>query len=300
MVLKQLAYLVALARERHFGRAAAAAHISQPTLSAAIRALEEELGAPMVERGHRFNGLTAEGELVLEHAQRFLAECDGLRQSLAEMGEGLAGRLRLGVIPTALPVVALATAPFQTRFPRVSLVILSQTSEDILRGLDNFEIEAGFIYLDSEPLEHVRAKPIYREDFVFLTPAAAPHAGAASITWAQAGESPLCLLTPDMQNRRIIDGTFLSVGLRPRASIETNSVLNLCSHVSLGHSSSIVPKSLLAVFGLPRNTRAIPLVSPQVSRSVGLIMSDRQPPSPLARALLAHAQPLDLELAPAG
>ena len=86
MVLKQLAYLIALAREKHFGRAALAAHISQPTLSASIRALEEELGAPIVERGHRFNGLTAEGELVLElwssrrSAARWVSSCPAASQ----------------------------------------------------------------------------------------------------------------------------------------------------------------------------------------------------------------------------
>lgn len=295
MVLKQLAYLVALAREKHFGRAALLANISQPTLSAAIRALEEELGAPIVERGHRFNGLTAQGELVLEHAKRILAECDGLRQNLAEMAEGLNGRLRLGVIPTALAVIALVTAPFQARFPRVSLVILSQTSTEILRGLENFELEAGFTYLDNDPLDHVLTKPVYREDFVFLTPLASPYANLDALPWARAADAALCLLTPDMQNRRIIDGVFRSLGRQPRAEIETNSVLNLCSHVSLGHMSSIIPKSFVQAFGMPQNVRAIPLIEPEVSRTVGLVMADRQPPSPLARALFAHAQPLDLE-----
>ena len=294
MVLKQLAYLVALAREKHFGRAALAAHISQPTLSAAIRALEDELGAPVVERGHRFNGLTPQGELVLDHAKRILGECDALRQSLAEMGAGLAGRLRLGVIPTALPAIALVTAPFQLKFPHVSITVLSQTSAEIIRGLENFELEAGFTYLDNEPLENVRAKPVYRETFVFLTPAGSPYAAQVAITWLQAAEASLCLLTPDMQNRRIVDGVFRSVGVQPKAAVETNSVLNLCSQVSFGHLSSIIPRSFVEVFGLPQNTRAVPLVEPEVSRTVGLIMAGREPPSPLARALLAHAQPVDL------
>ena len=74
MVLRQLEYLAALAREKHFGRAARACHGTQPTLSAAIRLLEDDLGAPIVERGHRFVGLTAQGRLVLEHAHRMLAE----------------------------------------------------------------------------------------------------------------------------------------------------------------------------------------------------------------------------------
>ena len=292
MVLKQLAYLVSLAREKHFGRAALAANISQPTLSAAIKALEAELGAPVVERGHRFNGLTPQGELVLEHAQRILAECDALRQSLDEMGQGLRGRLRIGVIPTALPVVAMLTGPFHARYPGVSIQVFSHTSIEILRGLDNFELEAGMTYLDNEPLDSVLAKPIYREDYVFLTPQHSRYAALAEISWAQAGEAPLCLLTPDMQNRRILNGIFLSVGCQPKASVETNSILNLCSHVSAGHWSSIVSRAFLQAFGQPPGTVAVPLVEPQVSRSIGLIMPARQPASPLATAFLACADPL--------
>ena len=91
MVLRQLEYLVALAREKHFGRAAEACHVTQPTLSAAIRQLEQDLGAPLIERGHRFVGLTPQGELALEHAQRILAEAEDMRRGIEEFGQG-AGR----------------------------------------------------------------------------------------------------------------------------------------------------------------------------------------------------------------
>src|ERR1041385_1866595 len=106
MVIKQLMYVAALARERHFGRAAESCNVSQPTLSAAVRQLEEELGAPIVERGQRFAGFTPEGECVLEYAKRILSECDALKQDLGRLRQGLIGRLRLGVMPTAQPVVS--------------------------------------------------------------------------------------------------------------------------------------------------------------------------------------------------
>ena len=121
MVLRQLEYLVALAREKHFGRAAEACHVSQPTLSAAIRLLEEDLGTPIVERGHRFVGLTPQGRVAVEHAQRILAEAESLRRSLEEIDKGLSGRLRLGAIPTALPIVSKITGPFVARFPNVTV-----------------------------------------------------------------------------------------------------------------------------------------------------------------------------------
>jgi DNA-binding transcriptional LysR family regulator len=280
LVLKQLAYLVALAREQHFGRAAESCHVSQPTLSAAIRNLEEELGAPIVERGHRFNGF-------------ILNECASMQQGLQELGQGLSGRLRLGAVPTALPVVSHLTSPFYTRYPRVILTVLSMTSAEIARGIENFELDAGLTYLDNEPLSHVRSKPLYAEEYVFLTPAGGAFAGRDSLTWAEAAEAPLCLLTGDMQNRRIIDGIFRSVGCAPKPSVETNSIFNLCSHAAAGHWSSIVPTPLLRFFGMPQGTKALRLTEPQTSRTIGIIMSDREPASPVARSLFNQVKPLD-------
>ena len=172
MILRHLEYLVALAREKHFGRAAEACHVSQPTLSAAIRLLEEDLGAPIVERGHRYVGLTPQGRVALEHAHRILAEAENLRSGLEEIDKGLTGRLRIGAIPTALPIVSQITRPFYAQFPGVTIAIYSMTSHEIERGIEDFELDAGLTYLDAEPIERVRAKPVCVEEYVFLTPAA--------------------------------------------------------------------------------------------------------------------------------
>jgi DNA-binding transcriptional LysR family regulator len=297
MVLKQLAYLIALAREQHFGRAATACHISQPTLSAAIRSLEEELGLPIVERGHRFNGFTPQGHIVLDHAKRIMAECSAMRQSLDEVGAGLSGRLRLGAVPTALPVISHLAAPFYARYPKVTVTVLSLTSDQITRGIENFDLEAGITYLDNEVLPSVRSKPIYSEAYFFLTHVDTPFARREQLTWSEAAAAPLCLLTPDMQNRRIIDGIFRSVGRSPVPAMETNSIFNLCSHAASGHWSSIVPRPLLRFFGLPKDTVAVPLVEPDANRSIGIIISDREPMSPLARALFASVEPIEIETA---
>ena len=297
MVIKQFIYLVALAREGHFGRAAAACHISQPTLSAAIRALEEELGVMIVERGHRFNGFTPEGYCVLDHAKRILADCDALRQELGELRGGLSGRLRIGAIPTALPMVSLVSGPFHDRHPNVGITILSMTSDEIQRRLDDFEIEAGITYLDVEPIERARAVPLYKEDYVLLTAEAGPYADRVSVSWAEAADLPLVLLTPDMQNRRIIDSVFRSIGAVARAEIETNSILNLATHVSGGPWSSIVPRPLIDIFGLPAGTRAVALDQPVAARTVGLVIADREPSSPLARSFFAIVPGLDIDRA---
>jgi DNA-binding transcriptional LysR family regulator len=294
MVLRQLEYLVALSREKHFGRAALACNVSQPTLSAAIRQLEEDLGAPIVERGHKFHGLTPQGRIALDYAHRILAEADMLRLGLKDMDKGLSGRLRFGAIPTALPIVSQLTGPFHARFPNVLVTVLSHTSQEIQRGIDDFELDVGLTYLDNEPLENVLTKPIYSEEYVFLTPVSGPYALRREISWKEAAQAPLCLLTPDMQNRRIIDGIFRSAGAQPRPSVETNSIFNLCSHANSGLWSSIVPRQLLQFFGIPRDTSAVALVEPSASRMIGLIMSDREPASPLARNLFAMEQPEDI------
>ena len=287
MIIRQLVYLDALAREKHFRRAAEACHVSQPTLSAAIVQLEEELGVLIVERGRRFQGLTREGEVVLAHARRMLAEAEQMKGAIAELREGVSGKIRLGAVPTALPMIAHITAPFSTRYPGASLTVLSLTSTEIQDGIDNFELDVGLTYLDNEPLERVVSKPIYQEAYVLLTREDGPLGERETITWAEAAALKLCLLTADMQNRRIIDGIFRSVGHAPKPAIETNSIFNLCSHAGIQGVSSIVSSQLLEFFGVPLGTKALPLIEPDAKRTIGLIMADRHPAAPLARNLLA-------------
>ena len=137
MVIRHLQYLTALARERHFARAAAMCNVTQPTLSTGIKQLEESLGVLIVERGQRFLGLTAEGERVLAWAQRVLTDFSSLQQELSEMREGLVGQLRIGAIPVALPIVPLLTTPFAHRYERTDIQVVSLNSISIQRSLDD-------------------------------------------------------------------------------------------------------------------------------------------------------------------
>jgi DNA-binding transcriptional LysR family regulator len=232
---------------------------------------------------------------VLDYAQRILADCDGMKQDLGKLKTGLIGRLRLGAIPTALPIVSLITGPFHAAYPLVTIAVMSHTSIEIQRGMDDFQLEVGLTYLDNEPLERARTSPLYREEYILLTPEAGPFPERETVTWAEAAEVPLCLLTPDMQNRRILDGIFRSIGKYPRPLLETNSIFNLCSSVSAGHWSSVMPKTILQVFGMPERTRALRLIEPETVRTIGMIIPDRDPPSPLAQSMFAMADSLDLE-----
>lgn len=295
MVVQHLAYLVALARERHFARAAAACHVTQPTLSAGIRRLEEELGVLIVRRDRRFEGLTPEGEQILVWAQQVIADHDGLLAEVRAMRGGLAGRLRIGAIPTSLSTVSLLTTPLCAAHPGVSVTVTSLSSVQIERGLHAFELDAGLTYLDSEPLTGVRALPVYEERYLLLTAADGPFAGRASVRWEEAARVPLCLLTEDMQNRRIVNAVFREAGAEPEPSIETNSISTLYAHVRDGSWSSVVAQAWLRLFGLPAGLAALPLVEPEASRAIGLVTLDRDPQPLLARALLDLAPSLEVQ-----
>jgi DNA-binding transcriptional LysR family regulator len=284
-----------LAREKHFARAAEACHVTQPTLSAAIRQLEQELGVPLIERGgQRFRDLTKEGVRALGWAQRILADSDALEQDVGAFKNGLSGLLRFAAIPAAMAVVPLILTPFSRRYPLVTIKVLSSSSIEIQRGLDDFNVEVGLTYLENEPLRNVRMLPLYRERYMLLTPSPGPFDGRDDVTWREAAELPLCLFTPEMQNRRIVDRLFREGGAEASAKIETDSVMALCAHVRLGAWSSIVPHTFLAALGAIDGVRAIAMVEPDTSQSVGLVASDREPLPALARALLESARETDI------
>lgn len=300
MNIRHLRYFVTLAREQHYGRAAAACHVTQPTLSEAVRQLERELAVPLIDRnGQRFRGLTEEGTRILSWAQRILADQEALEQELAEMRGGLSGDLRIGVVPAAMPVTPLLTTPFCKTHPLVNARILSCTSIEIQRGLDSAEMEAGLTYLENEPLRNVRAHPLYRERYMLLTPAGGDFDRMKAVSWRDAAKLPLCLLTRDMQHRRIIDGLFVRGGAeKPRAAVETDSVVSLIAHVRSGDWSSVVAHTFLSLLGhedaVLGKLVAIPLVEPEGAQTVGLVVSERDPLPPLARALLKSARQTDV------
>ncbi|MFE9614183.1 LysR substrate-binding domain-containing protein [Streptomyces sp. NPDC006012] len=290
MLLRQLEYLVALARERHFARAAATCFVSQPSLSAAIRRLEHELDVPIVRRGRRYEGLTPEGEVVLAWAHRILAERDALRQELSALRGGLTGTLRLGVIPTALPVASLLTTPFCERHPRARVTIESLSSADITHGLTEFELDAAMTYLDDDTLRHVRRYPLYEEQYVLLTPLDGPLGQVATARWAQAAALPLCLLVGRMRNRRIMDEFFAADGAVVAPAVESDSVAGLYSHLRGGRWSSVISHTWLHMFGVPEGMRVVALEGPTHGPRVGLVVARSEPQSVLAEALVEVAR----------
>ena len=296
MQVRHLSYFVTLAREQHFARAAAACCVAQPTLSAAIRKLEDDLDIPLVVRGHRYLGLTPEGTRVLSWAQQILTDYESLRADLSGLRSGLTGILRIGVVPAAMPSVSLLTERFCEAHSAARVEIVSMTSAAIQRALDAFEIEAGLTYLENEPLERVRRVPLYRERYIFIS-SDARHAGARAITWAEASTEPLCLLVESMQNRRILDKIAATAGVAMNPAIVSNSYLGVCAQVRRGRFGAIVPHTFLEMLGPTQGVFVRDLVEPAHSELIGLVLSNRDPLAPMANALLASTLQADFEYA---
>lgn len=289
-MIDKLEFLLALASEKNFGKAAEQCGVSQPTLSAGIKQLEDTLGVMLVQRSSRFIGLTAEGERVLDWARRIVGDTRAMRQEVVALRHGLVGHLKIAAIPTALAMVSALTTPYRAKHPNVRFTILSRTSVEVLAMLENLEIDAGLSYIDNEPLGKVRTVPLYAEQYRLLTSADSMLGDRETVTWAEVGKIPLCLLTPDMQNRRIINQLLSAAGTEPQPTLESNSMIVLFSHVRTGRWASVMPEKLADTLGLTERLRSIPIVEPDAVHSIGLIVPSREPMTPLTAALVAEAK----------
>ncbi|MDE2517702.1 MAG: LysR family transcriptional regulator [Rhodospirillales bacterium] len=295
-MIDKLEMLLALAQEQHFGRAAEACGITQPTLSAGLKQLEETLGVLLVNRQSRFLGFTPEGLRTLEWARRIVGDARAMRDELRASRQGLTGHLRIAAIPTALAILARLTTPFRARHPGVSFTALSRTSVDILGLIDNLEADAGLTYVDNEPLGRVRAVPLYRERYRLITAADSPLGDRREVSWAELAQIPLCLLTPDMQNRRILDRKLRLGGTVAQPTLQSNSMVVLFSHVRTGRWASVMPAMLAETLGLTDPIRSIPIEETEPPPLVGLVYPQREPMTPLTAALVTEAHRLALQL----
>ncbi len=288
-VLEKLAYFVAVAREQSFRRAAETCGVAQPTLSAGIRQLEGELGVMLVLRGSRMHGLTPEGEKVLVWARRLIGDARAMRQELQSLRGGLSGHMRIAVIPTALAMVPMLTAPCHRRHPALQFTILSCTSDRVIEMLENLEVDAGITYREAERTARVRAVPLYAERYRLITAAGTPLAGKSQVTWAEAATQKLCLLTPDMQNRKIIDRMMRMAGVEPSPVLESDSQVTLVAHALTGEWVTILPEHVAETLALSPRLRSIPITGGPPGHEVALMLPAHDPMPVLAAALMAEA-----------
>ena len=295
MFIRQFRYLVAVAEERHFGRAAQRCNVTQPSLSSGIKQLELELGVPIFlrGRGQRFHGLTAEGERVATWSRGVLAYCDAMRKEVAMMRNDLTGHLRLGAMPSMSPVLPSVLEAFREKHPGVRVDVQFIGNEAMKLGLNNFALDVALTYLDKADLGRKNTLPIYTEQLSLLVPDQPKFQNRANITWKEAAELPLAMLRPSMHERRFVDQVFKSVGCAPEARVESESILHLMFQVQFTELCTIIPSHFAHAPGLHRGTRALSLVDPVVSQNVGLFWAEGEIVLPMTSAFVSIVQKLN-------
>jgi DNA-binding transcriptional LysR family regulator len=284
--LRDMQLLAALARHQHFARAAEDCGISQSAFSARISNLEIEYGAPIVRRGNRFLGFTAEGEIALKWARRILADADNLRQEIETAKGRLVGNFAIGAVPTALTYAARLPALLRERHPGLSIQIHSATSSQIRRGIEDYTLHAGVTYLDAAFPATITTKPLYEERYVLLSPAELAPRKKGSATWREAASIPLCLLTQDMRNRRILDEIFESVAAPANPVMETNAFTAALAQVESGTAATIAPERLADSLPVSAGVVRLKLTEPDIGKPIGLIFANREPTPPAIIALV--------------
>jgi DNA-binding transcriptional LysR family regulator len=296
-LIASMRYLVALNEHRHFGRAAEACHITQPALSNALRALEESFNIPIVKRGRTYLGLTPEGERVLQTAQRMLYEQEMLEQDLFSTIDNPRGHLQIGAVPMAIPVATCFASMLQAAYPNIVPIVRSMTSHEIETKLGALTLDIGLGYAERIGMQGVKCAliPQYTESYYLLrrrmttatgTDSVGPHQGE-DISWREAAALPLCVLTPDMHNRTIIDQAFAEVGCQVKPAMETDSIVTLLMSAQLGDVCGILPAALIRLVGHIADVEVRLLVNPSRGVPVGFLTLEGGRPSRALQAALA-------------
>lgn len=283
--LRDLRYLTALARHKHFARAAEECGVSQPAFSMRIRNLEERLRATIVKRGNRFQGLTTEGERVVARARTIVDQVQALEQEVNATRGEIFGQLTLGVIPTAAPYAGLLAIWLKKAHPGIAVRIKTTNSLAIQQGVDDGAFHAGITYTEGASKDLLRVDWLYDEQYVLLMPTELMPDPAAEVTWRQAAAYPLTLLEPKMQNRRIIDRIFDDVGVEPIVAFETDGFSAAMVMAAEGAAAAVVPKVLVDALGVFEGAKALPLTDPAIEKSVSLVTALKDRSMPIVEAL---------------
>jgi len=284
MFLRQFHYVVALEQESHFGRAAERCNVSQPTLSSGIKHLEEELGIPIILRHQKFQGFTDEGLRIVEWSKRLLADRAAMMEELAIMRDTMQGRLRIGAMPMSSPLLPIFSRIFNERYPSVQIDIQFLGFDQMTLGLTNFELDVGITYLDQQPLDRFMTMPLYEDRLSLLLPDNDWLDEKPTVTWEDAATLPLCLLSPFMHERGIMDDAFSEANCEPRPKMESNSIFQLAFHVMSGDVATIVPENFTRANNAFKGTHEKVLSNPTISQKIGLVWAKGTPIQPMAKA----------------
>ena len=272
MNLRDLRYLVALAEQRHFGRAAEACHVSQPTLSTQIKKLEDELGVALVERAPRQVMLTAAGHDIAARARRVLAEVDQMRETARRTADPEAGSIRLGLFPTLGPYLLPHVVPaLRRRFPRLELLLVEEKTETLLAMLREGRLDAAVLAL---PLHEdwLETELLFEEPFLLAVPSGHPLAGRTQLRMADLASQHLLLLEDGHCLRDQALEVCTLAGAGEKEGFRATSLETLRQMVAAGVGLTLLP--MLAVkppVPLSEAITLLPFREPAPSRQLALV-----------------------------
>lgn len=264
MIIRNFEYLLALHQEQHFSRAAALCSVSQPTLSAGIKQLEEDMGAQIVKRGRRFEGLTPEGERVLAWAQQMLEDCRRLKQELSSFREqAMDGPFSVGVSPATIALASVMSIPFAEKAPAVKLSVETMGNDLLLKALRSGQIDIALSYLNETPADGLSHHLLYREQMLMLSPEQGPATSRVALDYA-AGQ-PLCLLRSSLPGEVEARLAFAS------SILWTDSMMILEATLATGRYATVIPQSLASNLSAKLPVRAYPVKDQKAQANVGFI-----------------------------
>ncbi|MGW4028669.1 LysR family transcriptional regulator [Streptomyces sp. NPDC004838] len=293
MQLQQLLYFVAVAETRHFTHAAERVHVSQPSLSQQIRALESELGAELFSRARGNIGLTEAGEALLPLARRILADADTARHEVQELAQLRRGRVRLGATPSLctglLPGVLRA---FHDRHPGIRLLIEEGGSHDLVRQLARGALDLALIVLPLPPgSPALTTVELLREDLVVVS-STSSRAPRRPVRIADLRDQPLVMFRHGYDLRELTVAACRAEGFEPGFTVEGGEMDAVLGFVRAGLGMAVVPRMVADAAG--PDLRVTPLARPGLRRTIALAhRSDVAPPRAareLQRVLVATAR----------
>jgi LysR family transcriptional activator of glutamate synthase operon len=289
MNLRQLRYLVAIADERHFTRAAAREHVAQPALSQQIRSLEAEVGVALVERTTRKVAMTQAGELLVARARRALAELDAAQAELRSLAGVQTGRLSVGALHTMGPVdLSLLLATFHERYPAIELSVREQSSEELAGMLRDDEVDLAFLSVTERIQSRGLAlRPLVSEELVVVLPADHELAASARLRLRDLSRESFISFREGARLRELLVSSAARAGFVPRIALESNESRRIRSLVSRGLGVAILPRSDAA--GPGSVVVVCDLVEPSLVRDITLASRAERRPSPAAEAFVALA-----------
>lgn len=290
MELRQLRYLVALAEEGTFTRAAAREHIAQPALSQQLRRLEDELGLLLVERTTRHVSITQAGAVLVARGRRILTELEAAHAELEEIKGIRTGRVRVGAIHTMGPIdVSLTLAIFHERHPGVELTVREESSEELAEMVRDDELDLAFLSV-TERVERrgLALQQLISEELVVVLPPEHRLARRRQVRMALLGQDEFISYRPGARLRELLFAGGRKAGFEPQVKLESNDSQRIRQLVSRGMGVALLPRSDAAAPGAEVAVAA--LVEPRLSRDITLAWrQDRRHPPAVAEFLaLVH------------